>query len=88
MGCQENLIPYVKNINKNIKTKWRPNYEVIDETFFEETDIFHNILDLCENSNQNQFLLSYSKIVMKVMAMEQGLYSKLVMISQKDLYNK
>ena len=40
VGYQENLKIDVKNINKHIKTTCRPIYEVIDATFFEETDIF------------------------------------------------
>ena len=37
---QETLKVDVKNISKNKKSIWRPTYEVIDVTFFEETDIF------------------------------------------------
>ena len=44
---QEILKIYVENIDKNIKTAWRPIYEVIDAPFFEETNIFpQDILDL------------------------------------------
>ena len=40
MGYQENFQIDIKNIDKNIKTKWRLIYEVINAPFFEETDIF------------------------------------------------
>ena len=36
-----------KNIDKNIKTIWRPIYEVIGVTFFEETKKSTTFLDLC-----------------------------------------
>ena len=33
VGYQETLKIYVNNIDKNIKTKWIPIHEVIDDTF-------------------------------------------------------
>ena len=71
---QETMKVDVKNIPKN-KNIWRPIYEVIDASSFEETDIFAQaFLDLCKNSpNQPQFLLSEVKVVLKKKAMEQGL---------------
>ena len=43
---------------------------------------------MLNNKNQPQFLPSDVKIVLKKMAMEQGLYAQAVMIRQKDLDNK
>ena len=55
---QNTLKVDVKNIAKNKTTTWRPIYEVIDTSFFEETNIFTQaLLDLCENNpNKPQFL--------------------------------
>ena len=80
---------YVKNIDKSIEKIWGPIYEVIDTPFFEETAIFpHYFHDLCKDPNQPQLLPYDVKIVLKIMAMEQGLYAQVVMICQKDLDDK
>ena len=46
------------------------------------------VLDLCKNPNQPQLLPSDVKIVLKRMAIEQGIYAQAVMISRNDLDNK
>ena len=70
----------VKNINKNIKTIWRPIYDVIYVTLFEEKNIFpQHLLDLCKN-DKHQFLPSNVKTVFKRMAVEQCLYAQVVLI--------
>ena len=84
---QENLKIDVKNINKNIKTIWRPIYDVIYVTLFEEKNIFpQHLLDLCKN-DKHQFLSSNVKTVFKRMAVEQCLYAQVVLICWKDLDN-
>ena len=47
---QETLKIYIKNIDKNINTIQRPIYEVIDATFFEETEISHKLFRLMKRS--------------------------------------
>ena len=68
MEYKETLKIDIKNINKNIKTIWRPIYAVIDAPFFEETDFSpQDVLDLCfKNPNQPQFLTSDFKTVLKI----------------------
>ena len=41
-----------------------------------------------KNLNQSQFLTSYIKIVLKIMAKQQGLYTQVVTIRRNDLDNK
>ena len=43
---------------------------------------------MLKNTNQPQFIPSGVKKLLKLMAMEQGLYAKVVMIHQKHLDNK
>ena len=89
MECQENLKINAENINKNIRTIWRPIYEVINAPFLKKRIFSTRFLDLCKNnSNKPQFLPSYVRIVLKIMAMEQSLYSQVVIIFQKYLNNK
>ena len=47
-----------------------------------------NLILLCKNPNQPQFLPSDSKTFLKMMTMEQGLYVQVVTIRRKDLNNK
>ena len=72
------------------KTIWRPIYEVIHASFFEKIYISPpEFLDKCKNNtNGPQFLPSEVKLVLKIMAMEQGLYVQVVMIRRKDSDNK
>ena len=90
MGYQETLKIDVKNINKHIKTTCRPIYEVIDATFFEETDIFPQAFsDWCKmNPNKPLFIPSDIKTFLEIMEKEKGLYWQVVVMHQKNLDNK
>ena len=51
VGYHENFKIDVKNIDKTIKTIWRPMYEVINVTFLKEINIFTQyFLDLSKKS--------------------------------------
>ena len=58
--------------------------------FFEETNIFPQffLTYVKNNPNKHQFIPSEVKVVLKIMAMEQGLCEKVVMIHQKHSDNK
>ena len=57
----------MSKISPKAKKIWRPIYEVIHASFFEETNIFPKpFLELCKNNpNQPQFIPSDVKIVLK-----------------------
>ena len=62
MGYQETLGLYAKNVDKIIQTIWKPIYEVINVTLFEETNIFHNnFRRMIKIQNKPQFLPFYVK---------------------------
>ena len=74
MGYQKTSKIDIKNIDKNIKKIWRPIYDVIYISFFEETEKFpQHFLELYKRDpNQPQFLPSAVKKVLKIMDTEQG----------------
>ena len=68
-------------------TKWRPIYEVIDEAYIKDFNIFSEdfIRECKNNSNKAQFIPSDVKNDIKRMAMEQSLYAQVVKLWRKDL---
>ena len=55
----ENIDTYETRTKVNI-TQWRPIYEVIDEAYTKESNIFHDdfIRECKKNSNEPQFISS------------------------------
>ena len=79
----------MSKILPKIKTICRPIYKTIDVLGFEEMIFSQSFLDLYKkNPNENQFLSSDVKKILKIMAMEQGLYTKVVMVCRKGFYYK
>ena len=78
---QEKMNVDVENIS-SLKKKWIPIYEVIDNSYFSASKIFPTeFLDQCRNNpNKPKDITSEIKESLKRMAMEQGLYSQVVMI--------
>ena len=57
--------------------------------FLKKRTFSTRFLDLCKNNpNQPQFQTSDVKTVLRIMAMEQGLYEQVVMIRRNNLDNK
>ena len=73
--------------NKISITQWIPIYEVIDEAYIKESNIFPDyfIRECKNNSNDPQFISSGVKNNIKQMAMEQSLYAQVVKLRRKDL---
>ena len=74
---------YVDLIDKyDGKPQWRRIYEVSDYLFFEKFDYFNDeFLKHCErNTNIMYFLPSETKKILKVISLQGGLYSQVVMI--------
>ena len=67
--------------------KWRPIFEVIDEAYFKGCKIFSDdfMKECKDNSNEALDIPREVKNNIKRMAMEQGLYSQVIMLRQKDL---
>ena len=84
---------YIENINtienrkKVYKKQWRTIYEVIQQYFFDETDIFpDDFIKHCKiNENEAHIIALEVKNNTKRMLMEQGLYSQVVMLLRKYL---
>ena len=68
-------------------TKWRPIYEVIDEAYIKESNIFpEGFSRECKNiSNEAQFIPSDVKNNIKRMEMEKSLYAQVIKLLCKDL---
>ena len=67
-------------------TKWRPIYEVIDEAYIEESNIYLRILsENVKKSNVELHIPRKVKNNIKQMAMEQSLYAQVVKLCRKDL---
>ena len=90
---KEKMSQDIKNIDtyenrtKVNTTKWRPIYEVIDEAYIEESNIFPGgfIRECKYSSNKGQFIPREVKNIIKRMVMEQSLYSQVIRIRRKDL---
>ena len=85
---------YIETIDKNEnskkivqKTKWRPIYEVIDKDYIKISNIFpDDFITKCKQCpNEPQNISSDVKNNIKRMAMEQSLYSQVIMFRRKDL---
>ena len=89
---KETMSQYISNIdNYETRTKvnttiWRLIYDVIDEAYIKESNIFPEkfIRECKNNSNEAQFIPSDVKKNIKLMAMEQSLYAQVVNIFRKD----
>ena len=82
----ENIDTYETRTEVNA-TKWRPIYEGIDESYIEDSNIFPGdfIRECKNNSKEAQFIPREVKNNIKLMTMEQGLYSQVIRIHRKDL---
>ena len=82
----ENIDSY-ETITKVNTTKWRPIYEVIYEAYIEDSKKFRDdfIRECKNNSNKAQFISREIKNNLKLMVTEQGLYSQVIRIRQKNL---
>ena len=84
---------YIKNIDtyetitKFNTTKWRPIYEVIDESYIKYSKIFPDnfIRDFKNNSNEARDIPHDIKNNMRQMEMEKSLYTQVVKLCRKDL---
>ena len=76
-----------ENITKVNITQWRPIYEVIDEAYIKESNIFpDDFIRKCKmNSNEPRFISGDVKNNIKLMAMEQSLSAQVVKLRRKDL---
>ena len=66
-------------------TQWRPIYEVIDEAYIKDYNIFPDdfIRECKKNSNEPQFISVDVKNNIKRLTMEQGLYTQFVKLWRK-----
>ena len=71
-----------ENRTKVNTTKWRPIYEVIDEAYIEESSIFPGdfIRECKHNSNEGRCIPCKLRNNIKLMTMEQSLYSQVIRI--------
>ena len=69
---------------------WRPIYKVIDNSFFPATELLptKNLYQCKNNPNNPHTIPSKVKVALKKMAMQQGLYKKVVIIRLKESENK
>ena len=76
-----------ETITKVNTTKWSPIYEVINKAYFIGSKNFSDdfIKECKNNSNESRDIPREVKNNIKRMAMEQGLYSQVIMLHQKDL---
>ena len=68
-------------------TEWRPIYEVIDEAYIKDSNIFSDdfIKDCMDNSNEAHGIPREVKNKIKRMATEQGSYAQVVKLCRKYL---
>ena len=87
MSKDINNIDTYETIKKVNTKKWRPIYEVIDEDYIKGSKIFSDefIKECMDNSNKAHDIPREVKNNIKLMAMEQGLYVKVVKLRRKDL---
>ena len=80
-------IDKIENIHNHHKIHWGIIYEVIQQEFFDENDIFpEDFLKHCKNNANVTFNIPiYVKNDLKQMDMEQGLYAQVVVIFRKYL---
>ena len=73
--------------NKVNTIKWRPIYEVIDESYFIESDFFSDdfIIKRKDKANETQFIPLEIKNNIKRMVMKQVFYAQVIKLSRKDL---
>ena len=91
--CKETMDIDIDNINTSEKRnkvntiKWRHIYEVIDEAYSIESNIFSDAFmqQFKYNVNDNQFVPLEMKDNIKRMAIEQVLYAQVVKLRQKYL---
>ena len=85
---------YIETIDKNEnskivsqRTKWRPIYEVIDEDYIKNSHIFPEdfITKYKQCPYEPQTILGEVKNNIKLMAMEQSLYSQVIKFRRKEL---
>ena len=75
-----------ENRNKVYTNQWRTIYEVIEEYYFTESDIFPDDLKKWkDNANEDINIPIEVKNNTKIMEMEQGLYAQVFKISREDL---
>ena len=78
-----------KNENRTVfqRTKWRPIYEVIDEDYIKNSNIFPEdfIIKCKQFTNEPQTISVVVKNNIKRMAMEQRLYAQVIKFRRKDL---
>ena len=81
----ENIGTY-ETITKVNTTKWRPIYEVIDEAYIKESNIFPDyFIREFKTIQKNHYLYQVTKKNnIKRMAMEQILYAQVVKLLSKD----
>ena len=68
-------------------TKWRPIYEVIDESYIKGSKIFSDdfIIECKDNSNEDRDIPRYVKNNIKRMTVEKGLYVQAIMLCREYL---
>ena len=76
-----------ENITVAQRTKWRPIYEVIDEDYIKNADIFPDdlIIKCKQFPNEPQNISGDVKKNIKRMATEQSLYAQVIKFWRKDL---
>ena len=87
MGQDIEIIHTYETRTKVNITQWRPIYEVIDEAYTKQSNIFPDdfIRECKNNSNEPQFISNEVKNNIKRMAMEQSLYAQAFKLRSKDL---
>ena len=80
----------IENISSTGQRIWISIYEVIHNDYFKAVKLFPSeFLNQCKNiSNEPQNILNEVKADLKKMALENGLYAQVVMISRRGLDDK
>ena len=83
---QETMNLDIENIASSSQQIWRSIYEVIDDTYLKKMKLFPTeFLDHCKKKiNEPQNIPSEFKTVILKKALEQGLYTQVVMIRRKE----
>ena len=79
-------IDKIENSHKHYAKQWRTIYEVIQQEFFDETNIFQeNFLKHCKNNvnKANNIPIGVKNNIQKI-EMEQGLYAQVLMCSMNE----